>query len=151
MELGHSTAVTLATHAANILAQAEDLVIFQGANAISNSSLFAPTPVLGVAPPALALSRPPGPSDTGLLNLGPFNLDAAPVPAAGTFVQVAPQPGQSGVYASNTFQQVAKAYAMLQGNGQYGPTRLSSRLTPMWIPLPRLRRGSSLQRIVLDL
>lgn len=35
MELGHSTAVTLATRAANILAQAEDLVIFQGVNAFT--------------------------------------------------------------------------------------------------------------------
>src|SRR5689334_25401450 len=40
MELGHSTAVTLATRAANILAQAEDLVIFQGANGIAQDPLF---------------------------------------------------------------------------------------------------------------
>ena len=68
MELGHSTAVTLATHAANILAQAEDLVIFQGANAISNSSLFAPPAVDGVAQQPFVMSRGV-PADTGLLIL----------------------------------------------------------------------------------
>src|SRR5262249_22143751 len=40
MELGHSTAVTLATRAANVLAQAEDTVIFQGANGIAQAPLF---------------------------------------------------------------------------------------------------------------
>src|ERR1700758_5560848 len=40
MELGHSTAVTLATRAANLLSQAEDLVIFQGQNAISGGGVF---------------------------------------------------------------------------------------------------------------
>ena len=39
-QLGHSTAVTLATKAANTLAQAEDLIIFQGQNAITAATLF---------------------------------------------------------------------------------------------------------------
>jgi uncharacterized linocin/CFP29 family protein len=38
-ELGHSTAVTLATRAANILSQAEDVLIFQGRDALTSNNL----------------------------------------------------------------------------------------------------------------
>src|SRR6185295_11573903 len=58
-ELGHSTAVTLATRAANILAQAEDLVIFQGQNAINAPNSLFKTIVRSRGVPA----------DTGLLDL----------------------------------------------------------------------------------
>src|SRR4029453_10247972 len=61
-ELGHSSAVTLATRAANILAQAEDLVIFQGQNAFANS-LF-----------TTSVRHRGEPSDEGLLNELPKQL-----------------------------------------------------------------------------
>src|SRR5215471_9381899 len=75
MELGHSTAVTLATRAANLLSQAEDLVIFQGQNAINSNTLFQSGIVLNRGVPA----------DTGLLDLPP---GTPPLPPA----QVIPVP-----------------------------------------------------------
>lgn len=123
MELGHSTAVTLATRAANLLAQAEDLIIFQGQNAISGNKLFQSDVVL----------RRGAPTDTGLLDLPP---GAPALPAD----QVIPVPRKSaGVYGENTFAAVAQGYSVLQANGQYGPYALVLQTTPYadaYAPLP---------------
>jgi uncharacterized linocin/CFP29 family protein len=108
MELGHSTAVTLATRAANILSQAEDLIIFSGQNAISGSTLFQSGIVLNRGVPA----------DTGLLGLPP---GTPPLPES-QIIRVQPKdPAVPGVYAENTFAAVAQAYSVLQGNGHNGP------------------------------
>ena len=146
MELGHSTAVTLATHAANILAQAEDLVILQGANAFANALFNPPSPagIAGAVPPA----PPPSvlnrgvPLDTGLLNLpvlpaASFPPGSQPIGASPLLPLVQAIPvlldatrGTPGVYGSNTFQQVALAYAQLQGAGRSGPYALLLQTTP---------------------
>ncbi len=120
-ELGHSTAVTLATRSANFLSQAEDLVIFQGANAFNSPFFKANVRFRGQ------------PVDTGLLDLPP---GTPPLPAA----QVIPVPQKSpGVYGENTFTAVAKGYSILQQNGQYGTYALVLQTTPYadtYAPLP---------------
>jgi uncharacterized linocin/CFP29 family protein len=143
MELGHSTAVTLATHAANILAQAEDLVIFRGCNAFAHP-LFNPSNVNGQTPSPSVLNRG-APLDTGLLGLPVLpvaNFPSGSQPPVGAapllpLVQAIPvlldatrEPTIAGVYGSNTFQQAALAYAQLQGAGQYGPYALVLQTTP---------------------
>ena len=131
MELGHSTALTLATRAANILAQAEDAVIFQGSNAFPQPSLFnPPAPAAGAAPTPPSVLNRGTPTDAGLLDLPIGGAANPPLLPAVQAVQVAPLAGSPGVYGSNTFQQVAKAYALLQGSGQYGPYALVLQTTP---------------------
>ncbi len=115
-EFGHSTAVTLATRAANILAQAEDLIIFQGQNVIKDpdpKSLFN------------TLIRSRGvPEDTGLLNLNFSGQTFPPVPDVQGVIVPRTDPNIAGIYGENTFAKVAEAYADLQGNAQYGPYAL---------------------------
>jgi uncharacterized linocin/CFP29 family protein len=126
MEMGHSTAVTLATRAANLLSQAEDLVIFQGKNAMGNT-LFQNGIVLNRGVPA----------DTGLLDLPPNVPPGMPPLPAAQVIKV-PQK-MTGVYGENTFGAVAKGYSVLQGNGQYGPYALVLQTTPYadtYAPLP---------------
>jgi uncharacterized linocin/CFP29 family protein len=131
-QFGHSTAATLATHAANILAQAEDLVIFQGANAIAQA-LFSPPGKAGTTPPPSVLSRG-APLDTGLLDLPAVPGAPGPPAQLTPLVQAVPvkllDAKAPGVYGSNTFGAVAKAYATLQGAGQYGPYALVLQTTP---------------------
>ena len=130
MELGHSTAVTLATRAANILAQAEDLVIFQGANAFPQPSLFNPPAAGGVQPPPTVLNRGT-PGDSGLLDLPIAGAAQPPLLPPVQAVQIAPlDAANPGVYGPNTFQQVSRAYALLQGAGQYGPYALVLQTIP---------------------
>jgi uncharacterized linocin/CFP29 family protein len=138
-QLGHSTAVTLATKAANVLALAEDLIIFQGQNAITGAVPFTSNLVQG-----LGGNKP---VDTGLLNfpvggkgpgMGP--LTVAPAPAV-TVVPVNPlAPAVPGViYGPNTFEAVASAYSRLQEVGQYGPYALVLETIPYadtFAPLP---------------
>jgi uncharacterized linocin/CFP29 family protein len=138
--LGHSTAVTLATKAANTLAQAEDLIIFQGQNAITGSTLFTASLV--------ALLNANQPLDTGLLNFpiggvlpgagpltpAPPNISVVPVPL---LVLAPPDPGV--IYGPNTFAAVAQAYSQLQGVGHYGPYALVLETIPYadtYAPLP---------------
>jgi uncharacterized linocin/CFP29 family protein len=121
MESGHSTAVTLATRAANLLSQAEDLVIFQGQNAFNTSALFKNRIVLNRGVPA----------DSGLLDLPLGSGQAPPLLPPVQAVQVLPlDPANPGIYGENTFAAVAKAYADLQGAGQYGPYALVLQTTP---------------------
>jgi len=131
MELGHSTAVTLATRAANILARAEDLVIFQGQNAIKRDALFAGN---------LTVHSRGVPDDTGLLDLDPDGARSTP-PLPGELVIPVPlkDAGVPDVYGENTFRAVALGYARLQENGQYGPYALVLQTTPYadaYAPLP---------------
>jgi uncharacterized linocin/CFP29 family protein len=113
-ELGHSTAVTLATRAANILSQAEDLLIFQGPSALTTSNLFG------------SLVRHRGePSDEGLLNELPEQL----LPPD-QIVQVLPVSTNPLRYGENTFAAVAEGYARLQGKGHYGPYALVLQTVP---------------------
>lgn len=138
--LGHSTAVTLATKAANTLAQAEDLIIFQGQNAITSSTLFTNGLV--------ALLSGNQPLDTGLLNF-PIGATApgagplTPTPPSISVVQVPllvlapPNPGV--IYGPNTFSAVAQAYSQLQAVGHYGPYALVLETIPYadtYAPLP---------------
>jgi uncharacterized linocin/CFP29 family protein len=129
MELGHSTAVTLATRAANLLSQAEDLVIFSGQNAINGNLLFQNGIVLNRGIP----------TDTGLLDL-PSGTPSPPALPATQIIQVKPKdPAVPGVYAEHTFAAVAEGYSVLQGNGQYGPYALVLQTTPYadtYAPLP---------------
>ncbi|MBV9265623.1 MAG: encapsulin [Acidobacteriaceae bacterium] len=138
-QLGHSTAVTLATKAANTLAQAEDLIVFQGQNAITGSTLFTGNLVLTLGSNA--------PADSGLLNFpiggtapGAGPLTPAPAPAI-KVEPVAPlAPAVPGViYGPNTFTAVAKAYSDLQELGHYGPYALVLETIPYadtYAPLP---------------
>jgi uncharacterized linocin/CFP29 family protein len=118
---GHSTAVTLAIRAANLLTQAEDMIIFQGAAAFSTPFFTANIRSRGV------------PLDFGLLDILPAAAPAGsppPLPAA----QVIPVPllagARPGQYGENTFGAVAQGYAVLQGNGHYGPYALVLQTTP---------------------
>jgi len=144
-QLGHSTAVTLATKAANTLALGEDLIIFQGQNALNTANPFVNGLVLTLTQVTL--------SDTGLLN---FPIVPA-VPAAHVVGVPAPGPGPLNpqvqviqvprlapaipgvIYGPNTFQFVAQAYSQLQAAGQYGPYALVLQTTPYadaFAPLP---------------
>ena len=116
--LGHSTAVTLATRAANILSQAEDQLIFQGKNALlssafqtqnqSSSSLFT------------TIVRHRGePVDEGLLNELPNQLLAED-----QIIRVSPVSSNPLRYGENTFNAVSDGYSRLQGKGHYGPYAL---------------------------
>jgi uncharacterized linocin/CFP29 family protein len=133
-QLGHSTAVTLATKAANTLAQAEDLIIFQGQNAISAANLFTKTYVLTL--------NSNTPSDTGLLNfqIGKTVPGAGPLTPTPSVIPVAPLGGPPGViYGPNTFEAVAQAYSSLQQLGHYGPYALVLETIPYadtYAPLP---------------
>jgi uncharacterized linocin/CFP29 family protein len=126
--LGHSTAVTLATKAANTLAQAEDLIVFQGANAIRHANLFTSS---------LALHRG-SPADTGLLNQGihpaPVGQSAivGPLSPPITVIRVARlAPSVPGVlYGPNTFDAVSRAYSFLHAAGHCGPYALVLQTTP---------------------
>ena len=138
-ELGHSTAVTLATRAANTLAQAEDLIVFQGQNAITSASLFSSSMVQ-----TLGGNQP---LDTGLLNFpignnapgrGPLTTGAAPLIDVVDVAPLAPPVG-GVIYGPNTFEAVSSAYALLQSNGHYGPYALVLETIPYadtFAPLP---------------
>lgn len=108
------TAVTLATRAANHLSQGEDLLIFQGENALG-SPLFAENRVQ-------IRSGSPG---TGLLNLAAQSIQIVPVEP---LPPRQPQDTQTR-WGENAFAAVARAYSILQsGEGlaqaHYGPYAL---------------------------
>ena len=129
--LGHSTAITLATRAANVLAQAEDMLMFNGLGAFT-SALFT----------NFVQWRSNGlPTDFGLLNVVPV-LPGTPTPTfpplpASQVIQVlrppapaAGQPPLSYLYGPNTFEAVASGYAELLGNGFYGRAALTLPIVP---------------------
>ena len=129
--MGQSTAVTLAMRAANALAQAEDLIIFQGQNAVLTATPF--TSNLITFQGAL--------TDSGLLNLPIGGAAAGPLAPPVNEIVVAPlAPVVPGViYGPNTFEGVSQAYAALQEVGHYGPYALVLETIPYadtFAPLP---------------
>jgi uncharacterized linocin/CFP29 family protein len=106
---------TLAVRAANLLSQLEDLFLFQGGEALKNTSFFGDP---SVSPPILpkfpVKQKNATPDLVGLLHPDPPNhID---VPNKGV-------DKTSGlvIFGENTFGAVAHAYAILQGLGHYGP------------------------------
>jgi hypothetical protein len=135
---GHSTAVTLATRAANILAQAEDMLMFDGLGAFT-SSLYT----------NYVRWRANGePLDWGLLEVipalaPPLPPGLSPLPPAQVITVAQKPPPTAGqppsLYGENTFQAVTAGYATLMGNGQYGPFALTLHNVPYadsFAPLP---------------
>jgi uncharacterized linocin/CFP29 family protein len=107
-----SSAVTLATRAANLLAQGEDLLINQGNDVLKNNPLFTEGRIhtrAGPGPVGLA-NRKSLPNDGGdqVLDVK-FTDDPAP---------------REERYGENTFGVVEDAYSRLQGKGHYGPYAL---------------------------
>jgi uncharacterized linocin/CFP29 family protein len=94
-EAALATAVTLATRATNLLAQAEDLLIFQGEEAMSHPIFKTKVGLRGGSP---------GP---GLMRV--------------TDQKVEIEPPTHGRYGEKTFAGVTEAYSKLQRNGHYGP------------------------------
>ena len=114
------TAVTLATRAANLLSQAEDVVLFQGQSAIDGNGgqrhpLFAQNRVIARSGPAgVGLARAPGGNAVQVIQVPSLQ----PV-----------TPGQPLRFGETTFAAVSGAYSRLQsGNGlqqaHYGPYAL---------------------------
>jgi hypothetical protein len=127
---GHaSTAVSLATRAANILAQVEDSIIFQGQNAFGSQLVSGNNSPVNTRALATTL-------DLGLLNL--LLPGGAPNPLLGNLpasqiVPVSPAQtsgAQSGLYQEKTVAAIAKGYAILQALGEYGPFALVLHTVP---------------------
>ena len=97
-EVQLATAITLSTRSANLLAQGEDMTLFQGDESFGNP-LFKRVQHTG------------GNAGPGLLN------------ATDQFINVPPV--SPGVYGEHTFQTVAQAYSLLQSKGHYGPYALA--------------------------
>ena len=119
----HTSAVSLARRAAQYLALAQDIVIFQGFTGYTASPFFAQN----------VRFRTPLPADSGLLSqsaspitgLNPYLSPNAPI-------QVQPlTDGAPGVrYGENTFTAVTQGYAVLNAQGQPGPYALILNTTP---------------------
>jgi hypothetical protein len=127
---GHSTAITLATRAANILAQAEDMLLFNGLGAFT-SPLFT----------NFVRWRANGePTDWGLLDVIPALAVAippefGPLPASQVFQvlrkTLPPPPDEPpSLYGNSTFEAVTAGYAQLMGAGHYGPYALTLHNVP---------------------
>jgi len=93
------TATSLATRAANLVAQAEDALIFQG-DAGNASAVFT----------FVSQRQRAG---AGLVASAPAEIVVEPTTAGGN------------QYGENTFAAVAQAYALLQSKGHYGPYALA--------------------------
>jgi uncharacterized linocin/CFP29 family protein len=113
----HTTAVTLARRAAQYLALAQDIVIFQGFSGYTSSQFFLNN----------VRSRTPWPLDSGLLSLAVNSAGQNPYLSPNTPIQVQPLPPGSppGVtYGENTFSAVTQGYAILTSQGHPGPYAL---------------------------
>jgi uncharacterized linocin/CFP29 family protein len=109
-----STGITLATRAANILAQAEDTVLFNGQNGL-RSSLFQHGTVQ-FRDPQLTQHL-----DLGLLNINPTDGSVAlsPDQIIPVHPSVPPSQGTLPRYAENTLGAVAQGFSVLQAHGHY--------------------------------
>jgi hypothetical protein len=121
---GHaSTGVSLATRAANVLAQVEDFIIFNGQNALQSM-------LLGGTNSAVNFRLTPGTLDLGLLNLllpngsVPLLIGGLPPDQIVQVPQSSSTTAPPGSYQENTVAAVARAFAILQSKGQYGPYAL---------------------------
>lgn len=146
------TAVTLATRAANLLAQAEDIVLFQGQPAVEPGTnqhpIFRDRKVTVKS----------GKAGIGL-------LDAPPSDSSGNNPQVVPvplldSPGPLQRWGENTFGAVAKAYSILQGgaglaqahNGPYALVLYYEPYADTFAPLPTtlIMPADRIARLVTD-
>jgi uncharacterized linocin/CFP29 family protein len=154
-----STGITLATRAANVLALAEDLVIFQGANALQSplfsgvlpsategggggSSLglggsnFTLSTTASTTIGAILINTRGAPTDLGLANIvltgSPQGQPALPSPLQ--VIAVPPASGAfsetGGIYQDGAVGSVALAYSVLRASGQYGPYALVMNTIP---------------------
>ncbi len=112
-EMDVSTAVTLATRATNFLMQAEDLLIFQGDDALPDKHGNGGN-VLFSSGRVLHRNNSFG---TGLVKAAQTTVEVQPT------LENPDDPTQNR-YGENTFGAVAKAYSILQGLGHYGPYAL---------------------------
>ncbi len=106
-----STAVTLATRAANKLAQGEDLLAYQGDPVIKTDPLFTKGRIRTRA----------GPGPNGLATLGSLG---PPDEQKRRVIDVPFTDPTNGTYGEETFAAVASAYSLLQEDGHYGPYSL---------------------------
>jgi uncharacterized linocin/CFP29 family protein len=104
------TAVTLATRAANLLSQGEDLLLFQGNGVLKADPLFTTGKIQTRA----------GPGPFGLANIEDPPGDDGPIQT----ICVPFADKQPEKYGENTFTGVAQGYSDLQGRGHYGPYAL---------------------------
>jgi uncharacterized linocin/CFP29 family protein len=104
-----STAVTLATRAANLVAQGEDLLLFQGDEVTKNDDLFTTGKIQTRA----------GPGPFGLANTADPPGDDVAIKAIEVDFDE-----DTHKYGENTFAAVATAYSDLQDAGHYGPYAL---------------------------
>jgi uncharacterized linocin/CFP29 family protein len=104
-----STAVTLATRATNLLAQAEDILIFQGNNGLKTKPLFTDKRVR-----------------TRNSDFGSGLIDAALETIEVSFAEA----DDGHRYGEKTFAAIAKGYANLQDRGHYGPYALVLQTIP---------------------
>ena len=93
-----ATGVALATRAANLLAQAEDIVLFQGDDGFKN-------------PLFKTVKRAGGSAGAGLLKSADQSVTAATI--------------ARGAYGEHTFTAFADAYSKLQAKGHFGPYALT--------------------------
>jgi hypothetical protein len=105
-----STGITLAIRSANILAQAEDTVLFNGQNGVVNSPFFQ-TGLVQIRDQQLAQHL-----DLGLLNIAP---DGSVGLKADQIVLVHPAQASPLRYAENTLDAVAQGFSVLQSLGHY--------------------------------
>jgi len=118
---GHSTAVTLATRAANLLVRAEDMIVFQGHAAFGTDFFQKNIRSRGV------------PADFGLLDIIPAGADSSVPELLGDQVITVERSDTTSpvpVYGENTFKAVAQGYAVLQDKGHYGPYGLTLQTVP---------------------
>jgi uncharacterized linocin/CFP29 family protein len=125
-----STGISLAMRTANVLAQAEDLILFNGQNAVANAGLFTGKVVQALDPNLLK------DLDLGLLNIQPnvanvvaggaptptIALPTSALPTSQVIVVHPTIPAAGGApprYAENTLNAVAQAFSALQGLGHY--------------------------------
>ena len=115
---GHSTAVTLATRAANLLMQAEDMIIFRGLSAFDTQFFTDNIRFRGT------------PDNFGLLDIIPDGATSSLPELPAEQVIPVPNNGTDQVYGEETFKAVTRGYAILQNNGQYGPYALTLHTIP---------------------
>jgi uncharacterized linocin/CFP29 family protein len=108
-----STALTLATKAANLIATAQDLIVFQGNRVINRKNI--------VDPPGFVRAKLNGNNGKGLL--GERDIKSIQVPQLRRAGRSA-RASATSTYGENTFAKVAQGIAELQSDGHYGPYAL---------------------------
>ncbi len=113
-----TTAITLATRATNILIQGEDILMFQGDDALETGSK--PDPLFASG----RIRHRTSSFGTGLLGAVAALKDPSSqtIPVDPTSVS---SPPSENTYGENTFGAVSAAYSRLQRKGHYGPYALA--------------------------